>query len=300
MIGETVRHVRQQADLSRAADGTPLRCLGTTQDITERKQVEEELRRSNAELEQFSYAISHDLRQPLRMVASYMQLLGISLAEQLDDEQREHFKFAIDGARRLDQMLVALLEYSRVGRLGEPPAWLETRAIVDEALLFLQPAIAEAQAKIRVRGHWPRAWVRPDEILRLLQNLIANAAKFRLAGRCPEIRVVSRVARGQWCLSVADNGVGIHPGQLGRLFQVFQRLQSRANYEGSGVGLALCRKIAEHHGGRIWAESAGDGQGSRFCVSLPLTGFLSDGRRVAREPVGQSRAVDRLNRNIDD
>ena len=300
MVGETVRHVRQQADLSRAADGTPLRCLGTTQDITERKQVEEELRRSNAELEQFSYAISHDLRQPLRMVASYMQLLGISLAEQLDDEQREHFKFAIDGARRLDQMLVALLEYSRLGRLGEPLAWLETRAIVDEALLFLQPAIAEAQAKIRVRGHWPRAWVRPDEILRLLQNLIANAAKFRLAGRCPEIRVVSRVARGQWCLSVADNGVGIHPGQLGRLFQVFQRLQSRANYEGSGVGLALCRKIAEHHGGRIWAESAGDGQGSRFCVSLPLTGFLSDGRRVAREPVGQSRAVDRLNRNIDD
>ncbi|MEF8731070.1 MAG: ATP-binding protein [Candidatus Accumulibacter meliphilus] len=289
MVGETVRHVRQQADLSRAADGTPLRCLGTTQDITERKQVEEELRRSNAELEQFSYAISHDLRQPLRMVASYMQLLGISLAEQLDDEQREHFKFAIDGARRLDQMLVALLEYSRVGRLGEPPAWLETRAIVDEALLFLQPAIAEAQAKIRVRGHWPRAWVRPDEILRLLQNLIANAAKFRLAGRCPEIRVVSRVARGQWCLSVADNGVGIHPGQLGRLFQVFQRLQSRANYEGSGVGLALCRKIAEHHGGRIWAESAGDGQGSRFCVSLPLTGFSSDGRRVAREPV---RAVE--------
>jgi PAS domain S-box-containing protein len=272
MVGETVRHVRQQADLSRAADGAPLRCLGTTQDITERKQAEEELKRSNAELEQFSYAISHDLRQPLRMVASYMQLLGISLAEQLDGEQREHFKFAIDGARRLDQMLVALLEYSRVGRLGEPPAWLETRAIVDEALLFLQPAIAEAQAKISVRGHWPRAWVRPDEILRLLQNLIANAAKFRLAGRCPEIRVASRVARGQWCLSVADNGVGIYPGQLGRLFQVFQRLQSRANYEGSGVGLALCRKIAEHHGGRIWAESAGDGQGSRFCVSLPLAG----------------------------
>ncbi|EXI83144.1 MAG: Phytochrome-like protein cph1 [Candidatus Accumulibacter appositus] len=270
LVGETVRHVRQQADLTRAADGRPLRCLGTTQDITERKQAEEELKRSNAELEQFSYAISHDLRQPLRMVASYLQLLEISLAEQLGSEQREQFKFAIDGASRLDRMLVALLEYSRVGRLGEPPAWLETRAIVDEALLFLQPAIAEAQAKISVRGHWPRARVRPDEILRLLQNLIANAAKFRLAGRRPEIRVASRVARGHWCLSVADNGVGIHPGQLGRLFQVFQRLQSRANYEGSGVGLALCRKIAEHHGGRIWAESAGDGQGSRFCVSLPL------------------------------
>lgn len=270
IVGETLRHVRQQADLTRAADGTPLRCLGTTQDITERKQAEQELKRSNAELEQFSYAISHDLRQPLRMVASYLQLLGIGLAGQLDDEQREHFKFAIEGARRLDQMLVALLEYSRVGRLGEPPTWLETRAIVDEALLFLQPAIAEAQAKISVRGHWPRAWVRPDEILRLLQNLIANAAKFRVAGRRPEIRVASRVARAQWCLTVSDNGVGINRGQIGRLFQVFQRLQSRASYEGSGVGLALCRKIAEHHGGSIWADSPGEGQGSRFCVSLPL------------------------------
>ena len=270
MAGGRVRHVRQQADLRCAVDGRPARILGTTQDITERKQAEQELQRSNAELEQFSYAISHDLRQPLRMISSYLQLLGISLAEQLDGEQREHFKFAMDGASRLDRMLVALLEYSRVGRLGEPPAWVETRVIVDEALLFLQPAIAEAQAKISVRGHWPRAWVRPDEMLRLIQNLLANATKFRLAGRVPEIGIASRVNRANWCLTVTDNGVGIQPGQRDRLFQVFQRLQSRASYEGSGVGLALCRKIAEHHGGTIWAESAGEGQGSRFCVSLPL------------------------------
>lgn len=269
IVGQTLRHVRQQANLSSAA-GQPLRRVGTTQDITERKQAEEELKRSNGELEQFSYAISHDLRQPLRMISSYLQLLAISLGKALDGEQREYFKFAIDGAQRLDRMLVALLEYSRVGRLGEPPAWVDSRAIVDEALLFLQPAIAEAQAKISVRGHWPRALVRPDEMLRLIQNLIGNAAKFRVAGRRPEIRVTSRVAAGNWLLSVADNGVGILPGQLDRLFQVFQRLQSRAAYDGSGVGLALCRKIAEHHHGRIWAESAGEGSGSRFCVSLPL------------------------------
>ncbi|WP_313951999.1 sensor histidine kinase [Accumulibacter sp.] len=269
-IGDAIRQVRQQADLTRAADGTPLRSLGTTQDITERKQAEEELKRSNAELEQFSYAISHDLRQPLRMISSYLQLLGMSLGDQFDDEQREYFKFAVDGASRLDRMLVALLEYSRVGRMGEPPSWVASRAIVDEALLFLQPAIAEAQAKISVRGRWPRAWVRPDEMLRLIQNLIANAAKFRVPGRRPEISVSSRIAGGHWHLTIADNGVGIHPGQLGRLFQVFQRLQSRASYEGSGVGLALCRKIAEHHGGRIWVESAGEGQGSSFRVSMPL------------------------------
>lgn len=272
VVGDSVRHVRQQADFDCAVDGTPLRSLGTTQDITERKQAEEELKRSNAELEQFSYAISHDLRQPLRMISSYLQLLGISLGERLDGEQREHFKFAMDGASRLDRMLVALLDYSRVGRLGEPAAWVETRVILDEALLFLQPAIAEAQAKISVRGRWPRAWVSPDEMLRLIQNLIANATKFRLAERRPEIRIASHVARGNWQLTVADNGVGIQPGQIDRLFQVFQRLQSRASYEGSGVGLALCRKIVERHGGRIWAESAGEGQGSRFCVSVPLPG----------------------------
>jgi signal transduction histidine kinase/CheY-like chemotaxis protein len=272
LVGNAVRYVRQCADLTFGADGKPLRSLGTTQDITERKQAEAELRRSNAELEQFSYAISHDLRQPLRMIASYLQLLGISLADQLNDEQSAYFGFAIDGAKRLDRMLVALLEYSRVGRLGEPRAWIESRAILDEALLFLQPTIAEAAATITIGGEWPRVCVRPDEMLRLLQNLIGNAVKFRAPGRQPEVTVSSRLVGGEWSLVVADNGVGIAPAQLGRLFQVFQRLQSRATFEGSGVGLALCRKIAEHHGGRIWAESGGDGRGSRFCVALPMPG----------------------------
>ncbi len=236
------------------------------------EQKVQDLKRSNADLEQFSYAISHDLRQPLRMISSYLQLLGISLADQLDNEQREYFNFAIDGAKRLDRMLVALLEYSGVGRLGEPPVWLKSRVILDEALLFLQPTLAEAQATISIDGQWPRVLVSPDEMLRLLQNLIGNAAKFRRAGQAPEITISSQVVDADWCLSVADNGVGIPPEQLGRLFQMFQRLHSRATFDGSGVGLALCRKIVEHHGGRIWAESAGEGQGSRFCVSLPLAG----------------------------
>ncbi|MBK8579282.1 MAG: PAS domain-containing protein [Candidatus Accumulibacter sp.] len=272
MVGAAIRHIRQRADLTCNAAGKPVRSLGTTQDITERKQAEDELRRSNGELEQFSYAISHDLRQPLRMISCYLQLLGMSLAEQLDAEQSEYLNFAIDGAKRLDRMLVALLEYSRVGRMGEPLTWLESRAIVDEALLFLQPAIAEAEANISVCGKWPRVYVRPDGMLRVLQNLIGNATKFRVAGRTPQITVASTVAGADWCLSVADNGIGIPAGQLSRLFQVFQRLQSRVAFEGTGVGLALCRKIVEHHGGRIWAESAGEGQGSRFSLTLPLEG----------------------------
>ena len=267
------------------AAGTPLRVAGTHMDITKRKQADAELLRSNSELEQFSYAISHDMRQPLRMIASYLQLLDVELAGLLDTEKREYLNFAKDGASRLDQMLVGLLEYSRIGQKGEPPAWIESRALLDEALLFLQPAILEARAKVRIEGDWPRIHVSPNEMLRLMQNLIGNALKFRVAGRRPEITVISASAgvspagKGdeagrmqvlpEWRLSVADNGIGILPDQIGRLFQVFQRLQSRTNYEGTGIGLALCRKIAEHHGGRIWAESAGEGQGSRFCVALP-------------------------------
>jgi PAS domain S-box-containing protein len=239
-------------------------------DITERKEYEEELKRSNTDLEQFSYAVSHDMRQPLRMISSYLQLLERSLAGQLDGEKRDYFDFAIEGAKRIDQMLVELLEYSRVGRMGEPPTWIDSRALLDEALQFIQPAIAEAQAKVNIAGEWPRIHASHDEILRLIQNLIGNAIKYRIAGRTPEITVTSETIKNEWCLCVADNGVGIIPDQIKRLFQIFQRLQSREAYEGSGVGLALCRKIAEHHKGRIWVESEGEGKGSQFHVVLPV------------------------------
>ena len=254
----------------RRRDGSVDFILATVQDISERMQAGRELLRSNQELEQFSYSISHDMRQPLRMISSYLQLLDMGLADRLDNEQREYLDFAVDGARRLDQMLIGLLEYSRVGRKGEPAAWVDSRTLLDEALLFLRPAIDEAQADVQVLGEWPRLRVRPDEFLRLLQNLIGNALKFRIAGRLPEVHISSRTEGGEWRLSIADNGVGIAAGQIGRLFQVFQRLQSRIDYEGTGIGLAICRKIVEHHGGRIWVESAGEGQGSRFCVTLPV------------------------------
>ncbi|MCX7181058.1 MAG: ATP-binding protein, partial [Proteobacteria bacterium] len=251
------------------SQGNIISLLSITRDITERKKTEEELGRSNAELEQFSYAISHDMRQPLRMVSSYLKLLEEGISGKIDDEQREYFNFAIDGAKRIDSMMVGLLEYSRIGRKGEPLAWIESRTVLDEVLLFLQPAIAEAQADLRIQGDWPRILVSSDEILRLLQNLVGNAIKFRVAGRTPEITVTSETVGREWRVSIADNGAGIIPDQIGRLFQVFQRLHSHAAYEGTGIGLALCRKITEHHGGRIWAESRGVGQGSRFCIALP-------------------------------
>ncbi|MDD5300123.1 MAG: PAS domain S-box protein [Gallionella sp.] len=241
-------------------------------DITDRKEFEEELLRSNAELEQFSYAISHDMRQPLRMISSYLQLIEMNLGGQLDGEKRDYFNFAIEGAKRIDQMLVALLEYSRVGRMGEPLEWIESRAVLDEALQFIQPALDEVQAKLSISGNWPRIFASYDEIQRLIQNLIGNAVKYRIAGRITEIAVTSEIVNNEWRLCVADNGIGIIPGQVKRLFQVFQRLHSHDAYEGTGIGLALCRKIAEHHKGRIWAESAGEGLGSKFCVVLPVRG----------------------------
>jgi PAS domain S-box-containing protein len=265
-----IHYIKAVAKVYRDEKGAPVRMLGINMDITERKAYEEELKRSNADLEQFSYAVSHDMRQPLRMISSYLQLLERSLAGQLDGEKHDYFNFAIEGAKRIDQMLVALLEYSRVGRKGEPPTWIESRALLNEALQFLQPAITEAQAKVNIAGEWPRILASRDEILRLIQNLIGNAAKYHIAGRTPEITVASEVTKNEWRLCVADNGVGIIPDQIKRLFQVFQRLQTRTAYEGTGIGLALCRKIAEHHKGRIWAESLGEGKGSKFCVVLPV------------------------------
>jgi len=242
--------------------------LGWFFDITERKQQELELLRSNSELEQFSYAISHDMRQPLRMVSSYLQLIQMNLAEKLDPSNRDFFRFAIEGAQRLDQMLLGMLDYSRVGRKSDPFAWLDSRAVLDEAMLFLGPAIAEAQAAIEISGEWPKVWASRDELMRLIQNLIGNAVKYRVPGRAPHIHITSQMQDGLWRLSVQDNGIGIDPTQIGRLFQVFQRLQSRTHFAGNGIGLALCRRIVEHHNGRIWAESAGENQGSTFCIEL--------------------------------
>jgi PAS domain S-box-containing protein len=262
--------------VSRTLDGQPEWMAGTHWEITERKQVEEalhqktaDLAKSNSDLEQFAYVASHDLRQPLRMVNSYVQMLERRLTDKLDDETREMMHFATDGAKRMDQMLVSLLEYSRVGRKGEPLAMLASRSAVDEALQFLAPVISEAHAKVRVSRDWPEILASRDEFTRLWQNLIGNAVKYRAPDRAPEIDITVTLDTDVWRFSVADNGIGIEPAQFDRLFKVFQRLHTREQYEGTGIGLAVARKIVERHGGRIWVESEGAGLGCRFCFSLP-------------------------------
>jgi PAS domain S-box-containing protein len=250
---------------------------GVIEDITKRKEAEHALQqqtdalaRSNAELEQFAYVASHDLRQPLRMVNSYVQMLERRLADRLDDDTREMMHFVVDGAKRMDQMLVSLIEYSRVGRKGEPLALLSSRTGVDEALRFLAPAIREANATVRVSGDWPDVVASRDEFTRLWQNLIGNAVKYRTPDRAPDIAITVTPDANNWRFCVADNGIGIAPAQFDRLFKVFQRLVTRNQYEGTGIGLAVARKIVERHGGQLWVESAGAGQGCRFCFSLPI------------------------------
>ena len=262
----------------RDADGKPVRLVGTNTDISARKQAESALRdkteallHSNADLEQFAYSISHDMRQPLRMVTGHLQLLERGLKDTLDEDNRVNLAFALDGARRMDAMIVSLLDYSRIGRKTGSKEWMASRESLDEALAFLAPSIAESGAAISVAGEWPRVFASRDELTRLFQNLIGNAVKYHAADQAPRVEVASGTTPQLWRVSVQDHGIGIAPQQIDRLFQFFSRLQSRARYEGTGMGLALCRKIAEHHAGRIWVESTGEGLGSTFVFELPLS-----------------------------
>ncbi|MBI4984906.1 MAG: PAS domain S-box protein [Rhodocyclales bacterium] len=251
--------------------------LGTGVDVTPHQEVAQALREkteallhSNADLEQFAYSVSHDMRQPLRMVTGHLQLLQKALKTRLDDDDRENLAFALDGAKRMDAMIVALLDYSRIGRLTEKKTWQESRDAVEEALRFLAPAIADSQAAITVGGVWPPIFASRDEMTRLFQNLLGNAIKYHEAGQVPRVTVESSTIADRWRISVRDQGIGIDPQQRERLFQFFARLQPRTRFDGTGMGLALCRRIVEHHDGRIWVESAGEGQGSTFVFELPL------------------------------
>lgn len=245
--------------------------LAMIQDITEEKQNIEKLKRSNADLEQFAYAAAHDMRQPLRMILSYLQLLEEELKPLLTDTMRQDFNFAVDGARRMDQMLAALLDYSTTGRMSEAMAVINTGEALKEALQYLKPALEEAEADVIVKGKgaWPGLLANRREIVSLFQNLIENALKYRLEGRKPQIFVSVQEDGNEWRFAVSDNGIGLIPGQEKRLFKVFERLQARSRYSGTGIGLALCRKIVENHGGRIWVESPGENQGCTFIFTMP-------------------------------
>jgi PAS domain S-box-containing protein len=266
--------------LQRGGDGTPLGIQGVIMDITGRRQVEElklaqeverqrtaELLRSNQELQQFAYIAAHDLQEPLRMVASYTQLIAQRYKGRLDADADDFIAFAVDGARRMQMLISDLLAYCRVETAGKAPAEVESREAFDEALRNLEGAIADSGAEITCD---PLPLVMADrvQLVQLFQNLVGNAIKYRTAER-PEIHVSARRGRpNEWIFSIRDNGIGIDPKYSERIFLMFQRLHSRDEFSGTGIGLTLCKKIAERHGGRIWVEP-NPGPGSTFHVSLP-------------------------------
>jgi light-regulated signal transduction histidine kinase (bacteriophytochrome) len=241
-------------------------------DITGRKEKEEELARrtaelarSNAELEQFAYVASHDLQEPLRMVSSYTQLLARRYSGKLDSDADEFIAFAVDGAARMSRLINDLLNYSRVGSRKCEFCPASADAALDTALANVRAAIEESGAVIR-RSPLPTVDADPAQLIQIFQNLLGNAIKFRNGAR-PEIGVACEEAPAEWRFSVSDNGIGIDPKHAGRIFQVFQRLHNKKEYPGTGIGLAICKKIAERHGGVIWVASE-PGFGATFHFTI--------------------------------
>ena len=226
----------------------------------------EELSRSNKDLEQFAYVASHDLQEPLRAISGFVELLRRNLEKSLDEKTNEYMNFTIDGAKRMQSLINGLLEYSRVGTQGKKPQKVNSKEVFDEALARLQAGIQESGAKITA-DDLPTVYFDDLQLTRLFQNLIGNAIKFR-GDQTPQIHVSAIRQDACWRFAVRDNGIGIEPQYAERIFMIFQRLHTRKTYAGTGIGLSICKKIVERHGGRIWVESA-PGRGSTFYFTVP-------------------------------
>ncbi|MGB2695604.1 MAG: ATP-binding protein [Dehalococcoidia bacterium] len=229
-------------------------------------QQAEELRRSNTDLEMFASIASHDLQEPLRTVSSYVQLLERRYASQLDDDAREFIRYAVDGCGRMHTLINDLLTYARVGTRGKPLEATDCEAVLTDALSDLQRSIEDAQATI-THDQLPSIPGDRAQLRQVFINLIGNAVKFR-GNKAPRIHVSAEQQEGNWLFCVRDGGIGIAPEYHDRVFVIFQRLHGRDEYAGTGIGLAVCKKIIERHGGNLWVESQ-LGKGCTFYFTLP-------------------------------
>jgi PAS domain S-box-containing protein len=254
--------------------GQPAGACGVLMDVTERKQSEEtlaryalDLKRSNEELQQFAYVASHDLQEPLRMVASYLQLIESRYNDKLDEDGREFIAYAVGGATRMKALINDLLTYSRVQTQNRKFTTVDMEAVLSEVRGQLQIALEEANAQIT---HDPLPQVHGDQglLVQLLQNLISNGIKYR-RDESPQIHIRAERKKKTWVFAVKDNGIGIAEQYLERIFIIFQRLHSKEKYPGTGIGLAICKKVVERHGGDMWVESE-VGKGTTFYFTLPV------------------------------
>jgi PAS domain S-box-containing protein len=244
--------------------------FAAARDITARKRAEEDLIRSNADLQQFAYVASHDLQEPLRNVASCVQMLEKKYNNKLDADADQYIRYAVEGAARMKVLIQELLAYSRVGTRGKRPEPADCEQVLARTLNNLKPAISEAGAVI-THDQLPTILADDTQLLQVFQNLIGNAIKFR-RDEPPQIHLSAIKNKDEWIFSVKDNGIGIESRHLDRIFVIFQRLHKRADYEGTGMGLAIVKKVVERHGGRIWVESE-LGVGTTFYFTMPEKGI---------------------------
>ncbi len=259
LIGEAVRKFNAEAELEKYR-------LGLEELVKHRT---EELTRSNKDLEQFAYVASHDLQEPLRAVGGFTELLNRRLKEKTDERSQEYMRFVIDGVVRMQSLISGLLEYSRIGTRGKTPEPINIIASIDRAIMNLHAAIRESSAEITIDS-LPTVNADATQMAQVFQNLLGNAIKFR--GEQPlKIHISATRDTDFWRFAVKDNGIGINPQYSERIFLIFQRLHTREKYPGTGIGLALCKKIVERHGGKIWVESM-PGLGSTFYFTIPVGG----------------------------
>jgi PAS domain S-box-containing protein len=269
------RWFRARGVALRNDQGKPVRMSGSIQDITQSKLAAKQLKessdalqRSNDELQQFAYVASHDLQEPLRAIAGYCGLLNQYYKDQLDEDGQQFLGFAIDGAKRMQELIDSLLNLSRVRTHGKPFGPTNLNNVVQVAMKNLSMQISEADAEIQV-GELPQIIGDAMQLTQLLQNLLNNAIKFRREGTRPKIEIRADVSRDdEWLVWVRDNGIGIDPKHVQRIYTVFQRLHTREAYSGTGIGLSICKRVIERHQGRIWTESEPD-RGSTFFFTIP-------------------------------
>ncbi|MGM0408444.1 MAG: sensor histidine kinase [Bacteroidota bacterium] len=267
-----VRHIKTVASVVRDEKNMLVKVLGVCTDLTDVKIAEEKqmiamknMKRSNEELEQFAYVASHDLQEPLRMVSSFTQLLEQRYSDKLDDDAKEFIGYAVDGANRMQKLINDLLNYSRITTQGEEFKIVDLSTILGYASSNLYEKILETNT-IVTNDELPKINGDESQMVRLFQNLIDNAIKYK-GNLSPRIHVSSKLTPGFWQISVKDNGMGIDPQYSERIFQIFQRLHGKEEYSGTGIGLAICKRIVERHGGKIWVEST-EGEDSEFFFTI--------------------------------
>jgi two-component system CheB/CheR fusion protein len=277
----TICYVQTKGEVVVDQKGRPVWFTGTMQDISEQKKSELELKQlneylekqatelkaSNVELEQFAYVASHDLQEPLRMITSFLTLLQKRLKGSLDETSAQYIHFAVDGSERMKQLVQDLLHYSRLNEAVRNHERVSLDEVLKNVLVVFHSSIEENGAQVQIDSELPVVEGNKTQLVQLFQNLTGNALKYRDPNRRPEVVIGCREQENEWLFFVRDNGIGIDPKFFTKIFVIFQRLHNKTEYSGTGIGLAICKKIVERHGGRIWVDSK-PGEGSTFYFTL--------------------------------